>query len=110
MTTSDDSVVDYPKDQSGRRIYPVELKLAAVSAVVDDHKTYRAAVAEFDISSLSTLKKWLISYRREGESALYPKPLGRPKGIHTPIGNRFSPIDQALLRMENEKLMGKLGG
>ncbi|MEG0374387.1 MAG: transposase [Raoultibacter sp.] len=94
---------------SPRRIYPVELKLAAVSAVIDDEKTYRATVTEFGISSVSTLKKWLIAYRREGKSALYPRPLGRPKGIHTPIGNRLSPIDQALLRMENEKLVRKLG-
>lgn len=93
-----------------RRLYPADLKLAAVRAVVEDNKTYSATVDEFNISSVSTLKKWLIAYRKEGPSSLTPKPLGRPKGIHTPVINRFFQYEETLLRMENEKLLRKLGG
>ncbi|MEG0503709.1 MAG: transposase [Raoultibacter sp.] len=102
--------VPKPQQKPPRRFYSAELKLAAVKAVVEDNKTYRATVDEFDISSVSTLKKWLIAYRKDGECSLYPKPLGRPRGIHTPIVTRLNRFDDALLRMENEKLVRKLGG
>ena len=101
---------DSSQQEVSRRVYPVDVKLAAVRAVIDDGAPYQAAADEFGISSVSTLKKWLILYRREGAESLYPKPIGRPKGVHTPIGIRFSRFDEALLRMENEKLLRKLGG
>lgn len=98
------------QQETSRRVYSSDLKLAAVHAVIHDGMTYHATVEELGISSISTLKKWLIAYRHEGEAALEPKPMGRPKGIHTPIAKFKHPMDEMLLRMENEKLLRKLGG
>ncbi|MEG0375308.1 MAG: transposase [Raoultibacter sp.] len=98
-----------PKSTPVRCEYSVDQKLAAVLSVTEDGLTYKAAAKEHDIASVSTLKKWLIAYRREGESALQPKPMGRPKGIHTPAPRSMVGIDEMLLRMENGRLFRKLG-
>lgn len=96
-------------DEVARRVYNPEIKLAAVLSVTEDGMSYSAATQEHNIASVSTLKKWLIAYRKEGESALDPKPMGRPKDIHTPAPRRIPAVDEMLLRMENGRLAKKLG-
>ncbi|MEG0757501.1 MAG: hypothetical protein RR505_03780, partial [Raoultibacter sp.] len=69
-------------------------------------------VDKYDIASASTLKKWVIAYRRQGESAFVPKSKGRPPGTNK--SQRHSPhlasLEEILMRAENERLARKLGG
>lgn len=95
-----------------RRVYPSELKLAAVQAVVSSGKSYREVTEEFGISSVSTLKKWLIAYRREGMGALCEGQRGRPQGPLTSFASVFDPLDPEQnhrMRKENTRLAAKLG-
>ncbi|MEG0375166.1 MAG: hypothetical protein RR672_05980, partial [Raoultibacter sp.] len=70
-------------------------------------------VDKYDIASASTLKKWVIAYRRQGESAFVPKSKGRPPGTYSltskPLSSRAS-FEEILMRAENERLARKLGG
>ena len=96
---------------ASRRMYPTELKLAAVRAVIDEGKSYQAVADEFGISSPSTLKKWLIAYRREGESALETKQRGRAQGAPLTYAPVFDPLDPEQgyrMRKENTRLAAKL--
>lgn len=90
-----------------RREYSYELKLAAVEAFIGGGKTRREVVEEFDIASISTLKKWVIAYRQEGSAALQEKQKGRPCGhreVILPCSNEVEAV-----RFEVRRLLTKLG-
>lgn len=102
-----------PLQQSvpAKRVYTYELKLAAVKAFLDEGLTRREVVNRFDIASTSTLKKWVIAYRRSGDAALKEKSKGRPCGAYTKnrTNLRSAPIEEILIHAENDRLVRKLG-
>ncbi|MEG0759338.1 MAG: helix-turn-helix domain-containing protein, partial [Raoultibacter sp.] len=60
----------------------------------------------YNIASTSTLKKWVIAYKREGESALQVKTKGRPRG-----SNKVAQLERSELeavRFEVSRLSKKL--
>ncbi|MEG0376517.1 MAG: transposase [Raoultibacter sp.] len=95
-----------------RRVYPPEVKLSAVRAVIRDGMSYRQAAEKYGIASVSTLKKWLITYRKEGKSGLVDKTRGRIQGSTTSFAPVFDPLDPERgyrIRKENTRLVAKLG-
>lgn len=90
-----------------RREYTYELKLAAVEAFLGGGKTRREVVEEFDIASISTLKKWVIAYRQEGSIALQVKQKGRPCGRKEVVLPCATEVEA--VRFEVRRLLTKLG-
>ncbi|MEG0375412.1 MAG: transposase [Raoultibacter sp.] len=106
------SASDKESEKEPRRIYDFELKLAAVTDFLEGGLTRREVVERYDIASISTFKKWLIAYRREGEQALAQKTCGRPVGAY---GKNVMPADlftleHFLVQAENDRLVRKLKG
>lgn len=90
-----------------RHKYSEEIKLAAVRSFVDDGLTMKEVVEKYEIASRSTLKKWIIGYRREGKEALAEKPRGRKPG--SKLIRRTSLGETEVLRAEIRRLSTKLG-
>lgn len=62
------------------RVYPYELKLAAVQDRVDNGLTVREVMVKYGIPSESSIKTWTRQYKKYGPDALVSKPRGaRPK-------------------------------
>ncbi|MEG0324212.1 MAG: helix-turn-helix domain-containing protein, partial [Raoultibacter sp.] len=97
-----------PVTPPAKRVYPTDLKHAAVLAFLDEGLTRKEVVKRFDIASVSTLKKWVIAYRRGGAQALSPKPQGRPRGQWIP--KSMATPDELVARAEVERLIRKLNG
>lgn len=60
--------------------YSFETRLAVAHAVVDEGITKLDAMKKFNITSLSSVKRWCRIYREQGAEALRPKESGRPLG------------------------------
>lgn len=89
-----------------RKTYSFELKLAAVTAVLDEGNTYSEVVVAFDVASKATLRKWVYIYRDIGAQGLRDLKRGRPAGWKS-----CAPIDIPFacgLKTENERLCRKL--
>ena len=62
------------------RVYPYELKLAAVRDRLERGLTVREVMVKHGIPSESSVKNWCRLYREQGEQALVNKPRGvKPK-------------------------------
>lgn len=84
-----------------RTVYPFELKLAAVTAHIDDRASTEAVLAEYSIRSVTSLEEWCRRFRAGGEDTLRPKRRGIPPTVSK------SPEDETLeercTRLEMEK-------
>lgn len=97
-----------PAPVPSKRVYPPELKLAAVQAFLDEGLTRREVVERFELTSSSTLKKWVIAYRREGACALQKKITNNTSKRVPPTFDPLDPEKGYRLRKENLRLTGKL--
>ncbi|MEG0375177.1 MAG: transposase, partial [Raoultibacter sp.] len=100
------------QDTPARQSYPDSLKLEAVLAVLEGGMSKREVVETFEIASLSTLKKWLTAYRKNGKQALVAKKRGRPVGRPAVRSSAFDPLNYQAsyyLHAENARLVSKLG-
>lgn len=62
------------------RVYPYELKLAAVQDRLENGLTVRQVMVKYGISSESSIKTWTRLYKKDGPEALVNKPRGaKPK-------------------------------
>lgn len=99
---------------SAKRIYDSDLKLEAVRAFLDGNMTRREVVESYGITSMSTFKKWVIAYKREGAAAFESKNRGRPRGSRNAAGIAASAsltsFEDLRIRVENDRLMHKLRG
>ena len=95
-----------------RREYSSELKLDAVRSFLEEGMTRREVVEVYDIASISTLKKWVIAYKREGAAALAVKSKGRhPKPPVPEVTlEGLTPFEELILHAENNRLARKLRG
>lgn len=80
---------------SGKKMYPYEIKLAAVRDVIDQGMSLPQVMAKYGIASRSPVTHWCSKYRAGGAEALRAKPQGRPKGSGNKPPLRSSP-EQAL--------------
>ena len=94
------------------REYSSELKLDAVRSFLEEGMTRREVVEVYDIASISTLKKWVIAYKREGAAALATKSRGRHSKPPVPKALRpdMVPFEELILHAENDRLARKLRG
>ena len=95
-----------------RREYSSELKLDAVRSFLEEGMTRREVVEVYDIASISTLKKWVIAYKREGAAALATKSKGRHSKQPAPKALRPDMVafEEIILHAENDRLVRKLRG
>jgi len=84
-----------------RKNYPFEIRLAAVKAFLGG-ETKPQVLARFGIRHKTQLDGWVTAYRRDGENALRPKPLGRQPADRTAPESAEQKI--ARLEMENAAL------
>ena len=88
-------------------VYAPALKLEAVRAFLDEGLSRNEVIERYNIASVSTFKKWVIAYRREGAIAFAPKPQGRkPYKPWQPL--LVEPEDTALVHAEVQRLKRKL--
>ncbi|MEG0374940.1 MAG: transposase [Raoultibacter sp.] len=98
--------------ERSRREYSSSLKLEAVRAFLYSNMSRREVVETYNIASVSTFKKWVIAYRREGDPALVTKSKGRPtKSVipAAPLADLTS-FEELIMHAENNRLAGKLRG
>lgn len=81
--------------------YSFEIKLEVVTRFLEGEPKVDLA-REFALSSPKLVEAWARKYRNDGEDALRPKPLGRPRGSAPPKGGEESELQR--LRRENEYL------
>lgn len=84
------------------KVYPVELKIAAVEAFLSGSSTTEV-VARFEISDRSIFNKWLAAYRVDGLAGLHPKKKGRPTRVVS-TGSESLEEEVLRLRLENAVL------
>lgn len=77
-------------------IYPRSIKLAAVRAVVEDGETRADVMRRYGLRAHTTLNKWVVAYRREGEEAFNVRPPVPPRPRHTGAVRRISRDNEAL--------------
>lgn len=87
-----------------KTVYPFELKLAAVTAHLEDGASVVAVAAEYSICNISTLGEWCRRYRAGGEDALRPKRRGRPPTVSKPPEDETLEERCTRLEMENAVL------
>ena len=98
-----------------KRKYPVELKLEVVKQCLEGNKTVSQIASENDVSD-NCIYRWLVAYRKEGESAFEPKsragrlikdPTKIPPVLYKELGLdkiRKDPKELKNALTENEKL------
>lgn len=62
---------------STHRVYPYELKLAAVHDRLENGLSVREVMVKYGVPSESSVKTWCRQYREDGAAALVDKPRGR---------------------------------
>lgn len=66
-----------------RHRYPLELRIAAARAVVEEGRPRGEVMGEFGIWSVAPLEEWCRRYREGGEEAVRYRALGRPRSAAT---------------------------
>ena len=87
-----------------RRQYDFETKLAIVLRHLKG-ESGRSLSQEYDLPSPTTVTKWAVIYRREGEDGLRPKRRGRPPADRT---DQRAESELDALRRENERLRAEV--
>lgn len=87
-----------------RRQYDFDTKLTVVRRHIKGESA-RSLCEEFELPSPTTVSKWAVIYRRDGEDGLRPRRRGRPPTVRAdpPAENELE-----TLRKENERLRAEV--
>lgn len=88
-----------------KRVYSFEIKSAMVRRFLAG-ETKMALAEEYGLSSPDLIKRWVRTYRAEGEEGLRPKPTGRPRRDSASSVHAESELER--LRRENERLQAEV--
>jgi len=96
-----DALVSRPSKQK----HSFETKLEVVQRFLQGDESQLELCTEYGLSSHTLLRKWVNTYRREGEDGLRPKKKGRPTTQETP-GRELTELET--LQHANEQLRAEV--